>query len=253
MRQCAELGIVFLSTPYSMSDIDFLDGLGVPGFKIASGQAVEPPFLEHAASKRRPVILSTGMCTLEEVGRAVGIFRKAGAEGLAVLQCTSDYPARTSDANILAMSAMGEALDVIVGYSDHTTTPFAALAAVARGAKVIEKHFTIDKSLPGPDQKASADFEELRWLVASIRELESALGSDQKKPSPSELRNLIAARRSIAARTDIPEGAVITHDMLTLMRPATGLEPARWQSVVGKKAGRTIGKGTLLSWEHLNG
>jgi len=233
---CRDLGLVFLSTPYNAEDADFLDDLGVSAFKIASGQAVELPFLEHLARKGKPLLLSTGMCTLAEVDTAVRTIRQAGNEDIVVLQCTTNYPSRLEDCNLRAMVTMGRALNVLMGYSDHTRSLTAALLSVALGACVVERHFTLDKTLPGPDQSSSSDPEEMRRLVAGIREAEKALGTGLKVPSAREAENLPNMRRSLTAVVDIPAGTTLSWDNLTFKRPGTGLAGTLATAVIGRPA-----------------
>lgn len=249
MALCHDEGIVFLSTPYNIEDVDFLDSLGVPAFKIASGQAVEPYFIEYVASKGKPVILSTGMCTLAEVDQAVQVIRKTGNDQIVLLQCTTNYPSAISDCNLRAMVTIGNCLDVLVGYSDHTETLTASTASVALGACVIERHFTLDKRLPGPDHSSSSDPQEFKELVEQIRETELALGSTLKGPSDVERKNAVDMRRSIVAMCRIPAGQIITEEMLTFKRPATGLRPALLPDFVGRVATCDIGADQALSWE----
>lgn len=232
---CEREGILFLSTPYSVEDVDVLEQLGVPAYKIASALIVEPDFLGYVAARGKPMILSTGLATLDEVREAVEVVRAAGNDELVVLQCTTNYPASSADANLTAMETMRRELDVLVGYSDHTVGPATALAAVALGAVVIEKHLTLDRSLPGPDHASSASPADLKALVESVREVEAALGDGIKRPSAAELANRDSMRRSLVAVSPIPAGATIVRDMLTAKRPGTGIPP----SDVGRLLGRT--------------
>lgn len=249
MALCQSEGIFFLSTPYSIEDVEFLDRLGVFAFKVASGQAVEPYFLEHVAKKGKPILLSTGMCTLAEVDQAVRVIRDTGNEQIVLLQCTTNYPSSVADSNLRAMVTMGNALDVLVGYSDHTESLTAATVSVALGACVVERHFTLDKSLPGPDHSSSSDPEEFLELVKQIREAEVSLGSSLKWPSDVERKNALGMRRSIVARCKIRAGQVISEEMLTFKRPATGLTPALLPDLVGRVATYDIGADQALSWE----
>lgn len=247
----SSLGMIVLSTPYGGEDATMLERLGVPAFKVASGQIVELSFLEHVAGFGKPVILSTGLATLEEVVAAVDVIRKAGNDQIVLLQTTTDYPADPREANLLAMDTMGRICSVPVGYSDHTSGIAVALAAAARGACVIEKHFTLDRSLPGPDHRCSADPAEFRALVRGVREVEAALGDGRKRPSAGELANLLGMRRSIVAAVDIPAGQVLTADMLTFKRPGTGISPSRLRDIVGKRSTVHIPKNALLSLSQL--
>jgi len=245
---CLREKITFLSTPYNVEDVDFLQGLRVEAFKIASAMLVETSFLQYVARKGKPALLSTGMATLAEVDDAVRAFRETGNDQLVLLQCTTDYPASSQDANLRAMQTMQTAFGVPVGYSDHTQSPTACVLAIGLGAKVIEKHFTLDKSLPGPDQSSSADPTEFRQLVTVIREAEAALGNGRKQPTESERANIASMRRSIAARQFIAAGTTITEEMLTFKRPATGIPPRELPQVVGATARVSIGPDRLLEW-----
>ena len=233
-------GIIFLSTPYNEEDIDFLDELQVPAFKLASMHAVEPNIIKHVAKKGKPLILSTGMATLGEVDEAVKSFREVGNEQLVLLQCTTNYPSREEDCNLLAMQTMRNAFDILIGYSDHTQNDTACIMSVALGATVIEKHFTLDKNLPGPDQSTSYEPKEFSRLVDGIRNAEKVLGSARKVPCEIEKINAVGMRRSIVAKENIPAGVDITEKIITLKRPATGLSPKFFDYVVGKKTKKEI-------------
>ena len=246
MRYCHDQDIIFFSTPYNVEDVDFLDGLGVPAFKLASIHAAEPYFARYVAGKAKPIILSTGMATLGEVDEAVRAIRETGNEQFALLQCTTNYPSRLEDANLRAMQTMRDAFDVIVGYSDHTQDNTTCIVSVALGAKVIEKHFTLDKTLPGPDQSSSADPEEFANLVRDIRNAEKALGAARKEPCDIERKNAVGMRRSIVAKQNIAEGTVITEEMLTFKRPANGLKPLYLNEIIGKKARRNLLPDTII-------
>ena len=237
---CKEEGVLFLSTPYNYDDADFLNELGVEAFKIASGQLVEHAFLEHVASFGKPLIISTGMATMEEVTEAVDVILATGNEQLVVLQCTTNYPSLLEDANVRAMVTMGEELNVLVGYSDHVESDHACLASVALGACVVEKHFTLDRSLPGPDHSSSLEPDGFTELVEGIRGISRSLGDGFKKPTPAEVANTRGMRRSIVALEDIPTGTVLTKDMLGFKRPADGLAPKRLKELIGKRAARDL-------------
>jgi len=237
---CVKEGIQFLSTPYNFEDVDFLDSLGVPAFKLASIHLVERPFLQYVARKGKTIIVSTGMGTLKDVEEAVGAIREVSQAPLILLQCTTNYPSPPEDANLRAMATMREALRLPVGYSDHTQSPTCCVAAAALGAVMIEKHFTLDRTLPGPDHSSAAGPEEFAQLVARIRETERALGSGRKEPSPAEAANAPAMRRSIVAGRRIRAGEVISAEALTLKRPGTGLAPRYWDQILGQKAPREI-------------
>jgi len=240
IRLCRAEGIEFLSTPYSIEDAEMLHGLGVEGFKIASGQLVELPLLAAIARFGRPMILSTGMATMGEVEEAVGAIRAAGNDRFVVLQCTTNYPSRVADANLRAMVSMRERTRAVVGYSDHTEGIAACLAAVALGAAVIEKHFTLDRTLPGPDHRCSSSPEEFRALVQGIREVEAALGDGGKRPTEAEVVNTVGMRRSIVARWAIPAGRRVTEADFAFKRPATGMAPKRLPELVQRTARKDI-------------
>jgi N,N'-diacetyllegionaminate synthase len=248
---CRSNGVVFLSTPFGERSADLLDALGVPAFKISSGDATHLLFLAHVAGKGKPVILSTGMCYLNEVDVAVRTLRAAGCPQLALLHCVSNYPADPADANLRAIATMADCFNVPIGYSDHTTGSEAALAAVALGACIIEKHLTLDKNLPGPDHRASNEPSELRALIAGIRTVERALGTGRKVPAQSELENRRIVRRSVAVSSDIPADTVLTREMLTAVRPGTGIPPELTEYIVGRKLTRRRGAGELLAWSDL--
>jgi len=244
---CHERGIIFLSTPFDEEAADLLDDLGVPAFKISSGDLTNSPLLEHVARKGKPVILSTGMSELSELIEAVSVLNAAGCENPVLLHCVSNYPAVPSEINLRAMQTMRSAFDVPVGFSDHTKEIDIALAAVALGACVLEKHFTLDRTLPGPDHRASLEPADLRALVRSIRRVESALGSGRKVPAPSEIETAKVARRSLVAARDIPAGATLEREMVTMRRPGTGMSPALLETLLGHRAVREIAAGTLLN------
>jgi N,N'-diacetyllegionaminate synthase len=253
IAQCQDAGLIFLSTPYNPEDVDFLDELGVSAFKLASIHLVEPSFLQYVARKGKPLIVSTGMATLAEVDEAVRAVRQTGNEQLILLQCTTNYPSRLEDANLRTIPTMREAFDLPIGYSDHTQSDTACIVAIALGACVIEKHFTLDKSLPGPDQSSSADPAEFQRLVRHIREAETVLGTRQKQPCEQEKINAVGMRRSIVAKQHISKGEVITAEMLTFKRPAHGLKPALLPEIVGRTALQDIQAGQSVSWEMCGG
>ena len=236
MAEAAALGVVLFSTPYNVEDVDFLDAIGVPAFKLASLHVAEPYFLKYVARKGKPVILSTGMATLDEVSDAVDAIRGAGNDQLVLLQCTTNYPSAIEDTNLRAMQTMRDAFDVLVGYSDHTLTDTACIGAVALGACIIEKHFTLDTRMPGPDHASSVDPVAFRILTDRIGEAERMLGSGLKIPSEVEKKNAPGMRRSVYTRMPIRQGDLITTDMLTFKRPATGLAPVYFERLVGRVA-----------------
>ena len=237
---CSERNILFLSTPYNIGDIDFLNSLGVSAFKVASGQIVEKPFLEYLAKQGKPIIASTGMAYLSEIDEAVRVFRDNGNEDFVILQCTTNYPSLESDSNLKAMISMRDAFNCLVGYSDHTVSDVAILGSVALGAKIIEKHFTLDKNMEGPDHSCSADPEEMAELISKIRLLESALGTGVKTPCESEIKNTQGMRRSLVFNRDIKEGETLKQEDIGVKRPATGIHPNLIDQFVGKVVTRDI-------------
>jgi N-acetylneuraminate synthase len=248
---CDRKGMLFMSSPFDDDSVDLLDQLDVSVFKIPSGEVVNHPFLERIARKGRPLIMSTGMCCLSEVDEAVRVIRQAGNEQLILLHCVSSYPASPADANLRVMHTMQAAFGVPVGYSDHTLGIEVALAAVAMGACVIEKHFTLDRTLPGPDHRASLEPEELAALVKSIRNVEAALGHGRKEPAASEAETAAVARRSLVAASDIDPGTVLAEWHIAVKRPGTGLPPSMRKYLMGRRARVMIHEGTLLAFEHL--
>lgn len=246
---CQRRGILFMSTPFDEESADLLDELGMAVFKIPSGELTNGSFLAYVAAKGKPMIVSTGMSSLEEVGSAVRAIEGAGNRHLILLHCVSDYPAHPAEVNLRAMRTMAEAYRVPVGYSDHTRGIEVALAAVALGACIVEKHLTLDRSLPGPDHRASLEPGELEALVRGIRVVEQALGDGRKMPAPSEAEAAAAARRSLIAACDIRSGTMLTPQMITIKRPGTGLPPAMRETLVGRIAKRDIPEGALLTLE----
>jgi len=241
---CDEKGIMFLSTPHSDDAIDFLDPL-MPAFKVSSSDLTNFPFLEKIAQKGKPIILSTGMATMKEIVEAVDLIKKAGNDKIILLHCTSNYPCELKDVNLRAMQTLREKTNLLVGYSDHTLGLETSKLAANLGAVVIERHFTIDKNLPGPDHKASLSPEELKELVNAIRnkdydipeeKKEIILGSAEKKPTEKEISIAQLVRKSIVAKLDIPNGTIITKDMLIIKRPGTGIPSKYINEVIGKKA-----------------
>ena len=246
LAHARERGILMLSTPFDAESADFLDRLGVAAFKIGSGEITNLPLLAHVAAKGKPLILSTGMSYLAEVEEAVRTVRDAGARGLVLLHCVSNYPADPRDVNLRAMRTMADAFGAPVGYSDHTVGNEVALAAVALGACVIEKHFTLDRSMPGPDHKASLEPAELASLVRSIRVVEQALGHGRKEPTAAEADTARVARKSIIMARDAQAGTVLTEDMLAIKRPGTGLPPAMLKDVVGRTLRQDVKAWTVI-------
>jgi len=248
---CQDKDILFMSTPFDEESADFLADLGVAVFKIPSGEITNLPFLAHVARKGRPMIVSTGMSYLGEVEAAVRIIEEAGNHDFVLLHCVSNYPADPADVNLRAMHTLAMAFGVPIGYSDHTPGVEVALAAVALGACVIEKHFTLDRSLPGPDHQASLEPAELTALVRGIRTVAAALGHRRKEPAASEANTAAVARRSLVAARGIPVGTKLTEKLIAIKRPGTGLPPALRPYLVGRTVRVTVPAGTLLTLEML--
>lgn len=248
---CRKIGIEFLSTPYNFVDVDFLDSLGVFAFKLASLHCAEPAFVEYAAKKGRPLILSTGMATLAEVDAAIRAIRNAGDPELVVLQCTTDYPAKIEDANLNAMATIRAAFGVDVGYSDHTVGATACIASVALGATVIEKHLTLDRKMPGPDHATSMEPDEFAALVRALRATRQSLGSSLKQPSASERRNMTGMRRSIVAARALTAGTKLSLADLDFRRPATGIPAASTEAFIGRELARDVAAGAQLDWSDI--
>lgn len=245
----SQVGITFLSTPSNRAAVDLLCEINVAAIKVASGDLTNYPLLEHIAPKKKTVVLSTGMASLGEAGKAVDIIREGGNEEIILLHCVSSYPAKAQEVNLRAMETLRLAFQLPVGFSDHTEGVEIALAAVARGACVIEKHFTLDKGLPGPDHRFSADLSELKALVTGIRKVQQALGSPEKRPSAEEKEMIRLARRSIVAIQDIPKGTKIRSEMLYLKRPGYGISPKFFNVIIGREAQKDIARGELITWE----
>ncbi len=241
--------IIFLSTPYDEDSVDLLYSLNVPAYKIASCDLTNIPLIDHIADKNKPIIISTGMATMDEVETAV-LHIKKYHDHIVLLHCTTEYPTKLKDVNLQAMIALREKFDLPIGYSDHTDSFLVSLAAVSLGANIIEKHFTLDKSLWGPDHTASADVAELAALVKSIRDVELSLGSFDKKPTKIELKNKKVMRRSICANRDIKEGEIISKDMISIKRPGIGLEPKHIAAIIGKKINKDIAKDNFLTKDY---
>jgi len=248
---CRKKRIAFFSSPYDEEAVDLLDELGVPAFKVGSGDINFLSLIEYIAKKGKPMIVGTGASTLGEIEEAVNVIRAAGNEDIILLQCVTNYPSPIEQANVRAMITLRECFQANVGYSDHTPGYSVPLAAVALGACMIEKHFTIDKTREGPDHPFSLDVSEFTEMVRNIRLTEKALGSHIKKPVSSEKETIILQRRCIYANKNIPRGTTVTRDMLTVLRPDKGLAPKYVNLIVGKKAQKHIPKGTAITWDIL--
>jgi N-acetylneuraminate synthase/N,N'-diacetyllegionaminate synthase len=248
---CREIGIQFLSSPFDAESADLLATMDVPLFKVPSGEITNLPFLQHLAGKDRPLILSTGMSTLGEVEEAVKVLQTAGATELTLLHCVTEYPAPYAEVNLRAMHTLKSAFGLPVGYSDHTLGIEIAIAAVALGAEVIEKHFTLDRSLPGPDHAASLEPVELQQMVAAIRHVESALGNGIKAPAPCELPNISVARKSVVAARSLSAGHQLATGDLDIKRPGNGLAPKLLPTLIGRTLRAGVAKDEVISWDHL--
>lgn len=248
IEECKKLKIGFLSTAFDFESLDFLKSLNLGLWKIPSGEITNLPYLEIVGRLNHKVIVSTGMCDLSEVQAAVEVLIQSGTEksNLTVLHCNTDYPTKMNDVNLLAMKKLGNDLGIAYGYSDHTLGIEVPTAAVALGATVIEKHFTLDRRLEGPDHAASLEPHELKQMVQAIRNIEAALGQDTKKPSESELKNKNIARKSIVAATEIKTGEVFTVKNLTTSRPGHGISPMKWHQVVGTRSNKDYKAGDLI-------
>jgi N,N'-diacetyllegionaminate synthase len=245
-------GLLFLSTPFDEGSADLLEALGMSAFKVPSGEITNHPFVAHVASKGKPVLMSTGMSTLTEVAEAVQVVRESGDPPLALFHCVTSYPAAPADCNLRAMAVMRAAFGVPVGWSDHTEGIGISLAAVAAGAVVLEKHFTLDRSMPGPDHRASLEPGELSAMVRAIREIEAAMGDGIKRPTASELANVAAARRSLHASRALPAGHLLDEADLIALRPGTGMSPALRSRLVGRRLRVGVQRGQMLSESHLD-
>jgi len=243
---CRQRNILFLSTPFDKKSVDLLDELGVPAFKIPSGEITNHTFLEYIARKGKPLVISTGMSTLGEVDQAIETVESAGNRSFVLLHCVSNYPAEVADVNLRAMHTMQAAFGKPVGYSDHTLGIEVSLAAVALGAIVVEKHFTLDRSMSGPDHKASLEPNELVAMIQGIRKVESALGNGRKRPAASEANTASVARKSLVAGVDLAAGTLLTGEMIETKRPGTGLPPIMHPYLIGRILKQDVKAGTLL-------
>lgn len=248
------LGIKFLSTGFDEVSIDFLDSLDIELFKIPSGEITNKPYLQHIAKKGKPIILSTGMAEIEEIKQALDVLMKNGADcnSISLLHCNTEYPTPMNDVNLKAMNSLGSLFNFDVGYSDHTLGIEVPIAAVALGAKIIEKHFTLDKDMEGPDHKASLNPDELAKMIIGIRNIEQAISGDGiKKPSNSEKKNIVIARKSIHLKNSLSQGDIIRSEDLIMLRPGNGISPMRIDEVIGKPLNKNISSGQQLKFSDI--
>ena len=246
IEYCSQKNIMFLSTPFDIDSLRYLLQCGIEIIKIPSGEITNYPYLREVGRTGRPVVLSSGMSGLDEVKAAVNVLREYGSRDITVLHCNTEYPTPYSDVNLKAMLTIKEELGVAVGYSDHTPGIEVAVAATALGAVVIEKHFTLDKNMQGPDHKASLEPHELCEMIRQIRNVELALGDGLKVPSESEKKNIDIVRKSIVAKKVIKQGDLFTEDNITTKRPGNGISPMRWNEIIGQRAVRDFGADELI-------
>lgn len=254
LNYCKTKGIKFLSTGFDEDIIDFLDKLGIDFFKIPSGEITNKPYLQHIAKKGKPIVLSTGMATINEIENALAVFSNEGLQldKVTILHCNTEYPTPMEDVNLRAMHHIKEKFGLHVGYSDHTLGIEVPIAAVALGAEIIEKHFTLDRNMPGPDHKASLIPEELKEMVRAIRNIELATqGTGIKTPSPSEIPNIPIARKSIHFARDLEKGHIITRSDMVMKRPGDGISPMEYEKCLGKKIQSNVFADQIMKWEDL--
>lgn len=245
-KYCEQIGIGFLSTPFDEDSIRFLDRLDMDFWKIPSGEITNYPYLVQIAQTGRDIVLSTGMCEMDEIADAMKVLEENGAGNISLLHCNTEYPTPYEDVNLLAMNQMREVFNKQVGYSDHTVGIEVPIAAVALGAEIIEKHFTLDKNMEGPDHKASLEPLELSQMICSIRHIEKSLGDGNKKRTASEQHNVVAVRKSIVAKCEIHKGELFTEKNLTVKRPSNGISPMKWNEIIGTRAKRDFLEDELI-------
>jgi sialic acid synthase SpsE len=250
-RYAMELGIEFLSSPFDEESVDLLERIGIKAYKVPSGELTNAPLLEHIAATGKPVILSTGMAEADEIRLAVDLLRKTGSGGIILLHCVSIYPAPLGHMNLRSIPVMAAAFDLPVGISDHSEGFLAAVIARALGACVVEKHFTIDRSLSGPDHRSSLEPADLIDLINKVRLVDEALGNGTRVISMEESEIRDVARKSLVARCTIPEGSIVSGDMIAVKRPGTGISPFELGSIIGRRARITIRKNELIRWDML--
>lgn len=250
---CAEKGVQFLSTAFDLDSIDLLNQIGIDFFKLPSGELTNRPYLHKIGSQSLPIIMSTGMATMDEIAEALEVLYEAGAskESITILHCNTEYPTPMADVNLLAMKSIEEEFGIRTGYSDHTLGIEIPIAATALGAVCIEKHFTLDRNMDGPDHKASLEPKELKQMVSAIRNIERAMGDGIKQPSSSELDNIPIARKSIHLSKEIQSGESITNDHLVAMRPGDGISPMEWNELIDKQVNKTLPAGHKLKLSDL--
>ncbi|MCR5304227.1 MAG: N-acetylneuraminate synthase [Lachnospiraceae bacterium] len=246
---CNKVGIAYLSTAFDIDSVHFLDSLDLPFWKIPSGEITNLPYLLEIAKTHKPVVMSTGMAELDEIKTTIGILKENGSGDITLLQCHTDYPTMMENVNLRAMNTLADTFDLPVGLSDHSIGIEVPIAATAMGATVIEKHFTLDRNMYGPDHKASIEPEGLRAMISAIRNIEIALGDGKKECSPLERKNIIVARKSIVAKRDIKKGEVLTEENITTKRPGNGVSAMKWFDVLGTKAVRDFGEDELICLE----
>lgn len=250
-KHCDEMGIIFLSTPDEAESLNFLCSLGVPLIKVGSGEITNLPFLKLIAKTKKSVILSTGMSNIGEIRRALSVFYKEGNKDIALLHCVTEYPAPAEQVNLNAMFTLKNTFKIPVGYSDHTLGIEIAIAAAAMGAKIIEKHFTLDKSIPGPDHRSSLEPRELKQMICAIRNVEKALGGGIKKIADCEKKNLVAVRKSIVAAKDLTIGQKISERDVAIKKHGSGIAPQYLKKIVGRKTKEPIKEDEVITWEML--
>ena len=248
INYCLNKNVKFLSSPFDIDSINYLDSINIPLFKIPSGEITNLPYLKAVGSKNKPIILSTGMSDLNEIKGALDILIESGANKnqITVLHCNTEYPTPFEDVNMNAMLTIKNEFNVDIGYSDHTIGIEISLLAVSLGAKIIEKHFTIDKKMEGPDHAASLNPKELKSMISGIRNIEKAFGRSVKKPSESEISNIPIVRKSIVALKDIPENEIFNSSNITIKRPGNGISPMKWNDVIGKRAKKNFKKDEMI-------
>ncbi len=245
-QHCDEIGIDFLSTPFDFESITFLDSMNIPFWKIPSGEVTNFPYLRALAKTGKDIVMSTGMCDMSEIENALLVLRNYGAKNITLMHCNTEYPTPYQDVNLMAMDAMRDHFQMDIGFSDHTMGIEVPIAAVARGAIIIEKHFTLDNSMDGPDHIASLNPADLKRMVTAIRNIERALGKKEKSVTSSEAKNRNVARKSIVAKRTILKGETFTEENLTVKRPGNGISPMRWTDLLGKYAVRDFAEDELI-------